>query len=748
MGVAMTGQAQTATSGRTDKTMEKAMAAFNQREYGQALPLFEALHKASPQDAPVNYGLGVCQLYAADVARRQQAVAPLETAARLGGAGVPYYVHYHLARAYQLTNRFDEALAQLDAFAARAPKSDPLRKEADGLQRQCRNGAALLAQEVPVVIMNAGPTINSSFTEFSPLINADHTTLIYTATRPTGDARRGEPVTARESIYTAKGALNDWRSPQRIELGNSQQNVGAVALSPDGQHLLLYVGAANGGDLFRAELEGSQWKGPLPLEAPVNSRSRETGASRSADGQELYFASDRPGGHGGLDIWMVQRDARGQWGRPVNLGPDVNTAADEAAPYIHPDGKTLYFHSDGARSMGGLDILKSIRVQGKWQTAQNLGYPINTPFDDAYFVLTPDATKGYFASDRPGGYGSLDIYFLGIPEELNVVPLTMLKGRVLSGEERRPVPTKIRVFDTSTHQPVPNVYTSNAATGNYLIIFPPGKEYEMHLEAEGFQPQRVTIKVPSQRYFYELYQEIILTPIRQFDEVVGQAVSVRNAFHDTGRPVSKVAPDPRFVKEMSLVNDSLDVYELLDNIIAGEDPEAFQYLLELMFATNSTQEVNFDQAPAVEVTAAGFYYEEQKPGQRFTLDARQPHADTPQTQPIFSVDVTKVYFDVNRAELKKDFTNQLDELIEAMRKNPELMVQIAGYADATGDRETNQRLSNQRARAVLKYFNDRGIGRRRILAKGYGQTVQEANYHSDQDKQKDRKVEIRLLSAI
>ncbi|MGB3618433.1 MAG: OmpA family protein, partial [Catalinimonas sp.] len=679
---------------QSERTQQRALTAFNQRAYARALPLFEELYAADPDDAGINYGLGVCRLEALNVNERADALAPLELAAAAPGADVPLYVHYHLARAYHQAGRYADAVAQLDSFMIRTDAGDNLLPTTKLLRQQCRNGIKLAQRELPAVIMNAGATLNSSFTEMSPLINADNTTLIYTAVRPDADK---QGAAAHEAIYSAQGSLNDWHDNQRLDLGGKQQ-VGAVAVSPDGQSMLLYDGSSHKGDLFQAELRGTDWEGPLPLEVPINSRHRETGASLSADGQTIYFASDRPGGYGGLDLWSISRDARSQWGRPRNLGPSINTEADEAAPFIHPDGRTLYFHADGARSVGGLDILKSHRVGDEWQPAQNLGMPINTPFDDAYFVITPDGTKGYFASDRPGGYGSLDLYFVGIPEEMNMVPLTMLKGRVLSGSDRTPVRTDIQIYDRATKQPIPHVYTSNATTGHYLMIFPPGREYEMYLEAEGYQPQIVTIKVPRQEYFYELYQEILLMPIMQFDALVGQAVSVRNAFEDGGQPRRKVTPDPKFIKEAELVQDSLDVFELVDNIIASEDSDALDYLLDLMFTSNGIEEVDFAEEEKIEVVSGRFYFEEREPGEVFALDQ---NSEAPMPTPTFEIDVTKVYFDVNRATLKPDFAQELDNIITAMRENPELVVRIDGYADATGSKETNKRLSSQRANAVL-----------------------------------------------
>ncbi len=746
------------------KKLRKATDLFNVGSYAEAQVLYAELLAADPQNPAIHYGLGVCYLRSSDPAERQQAIAHLESAERGRNAEVPLFVHYHLGRSYHEGYRFEDAIRQLDLFLTDTRKTDPLYAPALRYRQHCQNALALLPPN-DAFVQNLGTPINTPLSEYAPAISADEQLLIYTgAQTPAGQSAPASASLAREQIYSARQA-SGWQPPQPIRFPEITKNFGSVSLSPDGRQLLLYAGNGQSeGNLFRAEWRDGRWAGPLELEPKVNSRYVETAACFSANGQAVYFASNRPGGYGGYDLYVMEKGRDGKWSTARNLGPNINTPGNEGAPFIHPDQRTLFFHSDGHNSMGGLDVFRAAQRGDKWLPAQNLGAPINTPYNDGFFVLTPDGSKGYFSSDRIGGQGGMDIYLAGIPLEMNLIPLTMLKGRVLgrdanSQEAPAPVRAFMQVFDHQTGQAVAGVYHPDARTGQYLIIFPPGKDYDMVIEAEGYRPHTVRIRVPNQTYFHEIYQQITLEPLRQFEETVGQKVTVQNAFYDTGQD-ELAHVDPRKIREARLVRDSLDVFAMMEMVIAAGDSVAYDYLLGLMYDTNPIDNVSFDQPPQTEMMAAEYYHEEplvevRLGGQVFHTVPSLALQDAEQTAPPASSrgvatselkKVVKVYFDVNRSGLKPEYHPALDKLLATWQANPELRIEIAGYADASGNREANFRLSNERAKAVLKYFNERGLPRRYIIAKGHGQTAEVAQYADANDQQKDRKVEIRLIS--
>src|SRR5690606_32646138 len=276
-------------------------------------------------------------------------------------------------------------------------------------------------------------------------------------------------------------------------------------------------------------------------------------------------------------------------------------------------------------------IFKTELVNGKWSKPENMGYPVNTVADDSYFTLTADGTKGFFSSDRPGGLGGQDIYAFDMPAQEGNIPLTLIKGRILAGEDPVPVPTKIKVVDNTNGQTLDYVYNPDEETGNYLIIIPPGKNYDMIIEATGFLPYTININIPEQDYFYELYQQINLSPITQFERVVGQTVSVTNAFYDTKQENGMT---PRQANEsMLLKNDSIDVYTMMEDIIAASDAEALDYLLELMYLTNPIDDVNFKKEDA-EAVESVYYFEE---NDKTKLEAKIIDSDTIYTLPTIFV---------------------------------------------------------------------------------------------------------------
>ncbi len=536
---------------------------------------------------------------------------------------------------------------------------------------------------------------------------------------------------------------------------------GTAGLSADGQQMIIYLsGGGKGGGLYMMWRKGDSWGSPQELYGDINSRYQESTASITPDARTIYFASNRPGGFGGMDIYKSELQENGTWGRAENLGKGVNTEADEDAPFIHPDGRTLFFTSNGSESIGGKDVFRTHLVAEKWDTPQNMGYPINTVANDNYFTLTADGSHAYFSSDRPGGQGGQDIYTFEMPEEDRNVPLTMIKGRVLAGENEKPVKTVIKVVDNETGKKIDYVYNPDPETGNYLIIFPPGRNYDMVIQAEGYLPYAININIPNQDYFYELYQQVFLRSVKQFDVVVGQEVQVKNAFYDTQEPMHK---DLKLAKESMLVQeDSIDLYDMMETIIGAEDEAAYDYLLDLMYAKNPIEEVDFSAANGENVESASvvYYYEE---NDKTKLEAKKVGNEVIYTLPTFYVaeeakkqkeaknelaqhqaellkPVYKIYFGADAKSLKAEDQKLLEEVLASFKDEENLGVEISGYASNDGDADYNRKLSNDRAIAVLNFLNERGVGRRRIVAKGYGATEGAAG-----NAQESRRVEVRII---
>ncbi|NQY68008.1 MAG: PD40 domain-containing protein [Flavobacteriales bacterium] len=292
----------------------------------------------------------------------------------------------------------------------------------------CRRAQTYIDNPVDVTITNLGEEVNSEFDDYSPSVSLDGKTMILTSRR--NDTKGGmiHPGDGKyfEDVYisTYNESSETWSEstpiPGKI---NTSGFDASLCIAPDGQTIYLYVnikGLTGSGDIWSSKLSSKgKWSSPKPLDEKkvwevkkeiVNSDYFESSATVTADGNMMYFVSERPGGEGNGDVYFVERDEEGVWGAPENLGDVINTELDEISVYVTPDGRTLFFSSKGHDNMGGLDIFVSKMVGGIWAEPKSLGYPINTVKDDLHFSLAADGKKAYYSSEVEGGNGGRDIY--------------------------------------------------------------------------------------------------------------------------------------------------------------------------------------------------------------------------------------------------------------------------------------------------------------------------------------------------
>jgi hypothetical protein len=318
-----------------------------------------------------------------------------------------------------------------------------------------------------------------------------------------------------EDIYITHLKNGIWSDPKGISELNTNDHDASISISADGQELYIYkaehdnIKKTEGGDIFVSRLKGTTWSQPEKLAPVINSQSKESHISISSEGRTIYFSSNRPGGFGGMDIYTVSKLPNGKWGRARNLGPAINTEYDEDSPFIHPDGKTLYFSSAGHKTMGGLDIFKSVTNKGSWTPPVNIGYPINSTDDDVYYTPTPDGKRAYFASYRKGSYGKTDIFLIKTPNKTNA-GLFVLKGKIINSSGDVVVNSKITV---SRDGQVIGIYTPNAATGKFLFIVDAGKKYDIEIVAEGYRTLRTVLNIPPEFANKENHSIITLLPV-------------------------------------------------------------------------------------------------------------------------------------------------------------------------------------------------------------------------------------------
>ncbi len=307
------------------------------------------------------------------------------------------------------------------------------RREAqDGLQ-MARWRKKAVENPVPFRPINLGPNVNTEDDEYLPALTADYRMLVFTRRVPRNPLTDIGLDKEEDFYWSDYDTMElDWGPAHRMpEPLNSHGNEGAQTISHDGRVVIFTACGRNekehtGCDIYMSVRQGGRWGKPRNLGAPVNSRYWESFPSLSIDGYTLYFASNRPGGYGGTDIWCCTLE-EGRWSEPRNLGPAVNTKGNETAPYIHFDDKTLYFASDGHTGMGGMDLFCAKRVNDStWGEVKNLGYPINTPDDENNLIVAPDGRTAIFSSDRYGGYGHQDLYSFVMPAPVRPERITFI----------------------------------------------------------------------------------------------------------------------------------------------------------------------------------------------------------------------------------------------------------------------------------------------------------------------------------
>jgi len=514
---------------------------YRLKEYRLALPLLLKVDSIKPNQKEILYKIGVSYF---KIGYKKESESFLKRANALGYKDK--YLDYYLGRVYHVNHEFDSAIFYLNKYKHHIRNHKKLDYSIEAVDRyieMCEYGKKLVLKPVDVKIENLGPNINSKYPDYAPVISADETVLIFTSRRDDSENRLVDPRDDLyfEDLYISIREHPDSAWPKARNMGkiiNTDSHDASIGLSPDGQELFLYRSSSEkrklvSGDIWVSDLKGEEWTKPYKMHKNINSPYWEPSCSVTPDEKTLFFSSDRPGGYGGRDIYVSRKIAGNEWTEPENLGPEINTPYDEDAPFIHPDGKTLFFSSRGHQSMGGFDLFKSVYdpKTKKWSIPENLGYPINTAEDDVFYVWSPDGRKAYFSSIREGGYGDKDLYVLTRPEIQNY--LIVIRGKILNKENNKPVAATITFTDLLNGE-ITGVYTSNFANGKFIAIANPGKNYAVSVEASGFLFHSENINVPDTNAYIEIVKEIYLEPINE-----GSKITLNNVFFDYNKSTLK-----------------------------------------------------------------------------------------------------------------------------------------------------------------------------------------------------------------
>ncbi len=462
---------------------KKAEEYFKNQNFKSAIEQYKILIKNDPQNIDYHHKIAICYLNAN--VDRTKAIPHLEKI--VNKENISPEVYLDLGIAYRYALKFDKAVEMLQKYQQTLP--DSKKDKVEKLIKDCFSAKELVKYPLKVKFENLGDNINTEFPDYYPFISKDETMLVYTSRR---NRNRGAVLEFDgyypSDVWIAEGVKGIFNKAKNAGVMiNSEYDEQCVGLSNDANTMFVYVDKVKEyGDIYISKKGSRSFMKIQKMGDIVNSPYIETAASISADGNTLFFASDRPDGQGGLDLWMTRKLPTGDWARPQNLGPAVNTPYNEDFPTLSEDGKTLYFCSEGHSGMGGYDIFKTEwePETNTWGVPKNIGYPINTPYDERVISFNADGTVAYISAIRKEGKGDLDIY--KVIFEDNVPAQAILKIKLTSSQNDTLVIKDAMVSIYDSMNELKGSYMPNPNTGEFLIILEKG-EYSMEIEAPGFE---------------------------------------------------------------------------------------------------------------------------------------------------------------------------------------------------------------------------------------------------------------------
>jgi len=468
-----------------------------------------------------------------------------------------YFLPYSISLAG--TGRFTDALNAVNKFLSDTTINERSRKAGD-FRKGTYQFAIDYDKEHPqknyvFKPTNLGDSINTVDLEYFPSITIDGKKLIFT--------RR---IKGNEDIYESDLKDSTWGNAYILpgKINSTTFNEGAQNISQDGKWLIFtgcnFPEGLGSCDLYISYLTNNGWSEPQNLGPNVNSEFWESTPSLSPDKKDLYFSSNVPGGFGGKDIWVCHRNENGNWGQPLNLGAEVNTAGDESTPFIHADNQTLYFNSNGHPGYSEKpDIFVTRKLpNGKWSKPENLGYPVNTIDDEGSLVVASDGKTAYYSSDKSDTKGGLDIYTFELREDIRPLKTLWVKGKVYDKETKKGLPSSVELTDISTRQLVSKLQTDE--DGNYLVTLPVGKDYAFNVNRKGYlfysENYNISSTVPDSTF----QADIPLQPLEANAHIV-----LKNVFFDTKRTELK----PESITELDNIVKLMNENPTIKILISG-----------------------------------------------------------------------------------------------------------------------------------------------------------------------------------
>jgi outer membrane protein OmpA-like peptidoglycan-associated protein len=437
---------------------------------------------------------------------------------------------YSLGRAEMRTGRYMEAKDHLEAYLSQPKTTSKLRADAEMLIKNCLFALSFPGSSFQTEPHSAGDSVNTELDEYWPSVTGDGLELFFTR-----EVKRagGYGSDRQEDFYISR--WNDkgyWGRARNAGAPlNTAGNEGAQSIASDGRSMYFTACDRIDGqgrcDIYYSIYDGVRWSPGVNVGYPVNTTSWESQPSISPNGRMLFFVSNRPGGMGGMDIWYSVRTRDGKWGAPVNPGKSINTSGDEFSPFIYFNGRTLYFSSDGRESFGGFDIYSTkMNDDSTWTVPENLGPAINTPADETGLIIESSGQRAFFSSIREKANGK-DIFYINLPEEIQPEPVSYLKGAVIDKSNGMPLQAKYELTDLTNSTLVIASATGNE--GEFFVCLPSGFSYGLNVTADGYMIYSENFDFEAGYTSSEPYRKTIgLNRVRE-----GEFMRMYNVFYDT-----------------------------------------------------------------------------------------------------------------------------------------------------------------------------------------------------------------------
>lgn len=459
---------------------------------------------------------------------------------------------FRRGNAFFYSENFEGAIDDLEAYLESDGASDRGKKEAEKKLANARFGKIAKANAVPFSPVNLGDEINGPYMEYFPAITADGNELTFTRNQPEGR-------NMREDFYVSTGGEGSWAMAQPLDRNvNSAGNEGALCLSADGNVAVFTACQREDGrgscDLYMTIRENGQWGKPFNLGYPINTDAWESQPSISPDGTTIYFTSNRSGGFGGKDLWKSVYAGSGDWGEPINLGDSINTKDDEVTPFMHWDGQSLYFASDGHPGVGDFDLYVTRKKnEEEWSTPQNLGYPINSVREENGLIVAPDGKTGYYSRE---GYadsrGMLDLYRFDLPEKTRALPIAYVNGTITDALTKRPLSATIEFVDLETGETYLEMTTGSQ--GYYFACLPGQKNFALNVRQKGYLFYSENFELTESTESTAELLDVALIPIK-----AGEKLTLKNVFFDSGSSELRESSYPELERTAEFLKQNLSV---------------------------------------------------------------------------------------------------------------------------------------------------------------------------------------------